>query len=1228
MRTHAAPHCDCCQGIVTATPARMDNPPGQAAIAYRNGSHAQFLAAMQARLSSSAYPALAAFGSREASDFTLAMADALATSLEVLAFYTERFANEHTLRTATERLSVIELARLIGYQAAPGVAASTHLAFTLQDVPGAPLGPITIPVGTRVQSVPGQDEVAQTFETVAAITARAGWNALAAQQTVRRPPAAGDTRLWLQGNATGLAAGDMLLIAAIGPEGIPADVAHWSARVLSRVTVHAERALTEVAWRQPLGADTLFSPPPGEKVRIFALRKRTAVFGASAADWRALSDDAKASYIGLSDAAQLARPGDLHEWPDFSVLAPVYPEQRQGSDAIVQQLAPATLEQVALAATSIAEATATQAMHTAASRTSGVLAAGGAFVKQALASASESAAAVTEAVKLASEDVVARTKTAIDSFMPDVDVADPVGSALGSIRAKLANLGSATSTALLAFNAELNPAGHLATLGDAGAAVNDTIRSAAQATLGAAAAADVAGLVSAAVTIARMLPAQLAPRTPEAMAEIIRHFAALGVARAGGSPVASEDVSGTIAAISTALPPTLQSPLDMNALGGLLASGEDLVNAPREGAQHAYAAIVSQVDHVLLGSLTTTSSRRAALVRAPDSIDLFPANDAVTAGGWALLSVPGQRALYRIVAAGTGNRAEYLLSGQTTRLQLAGPMPNGRLPAAFEHAVRGLSVHVESEALQLADTPLAMPVYGETLALDALVEGLLPGQAIALGGPAPRIAITHAGRGTPLLAASGSALRTLAEGDSLRLIAAPERLVGNASEYLAPAAFGAALGDASQRLRLQLADRDGRTGHIAVQGSAVTLADALEADDAQAEIAFIAVGDEALTHDRDRSTLRLAKAMTRVYDRRRLRINANVAPATHGETVHAIAGSGDGSLANQRFTLAQAPLTHVSAATPSGSASTLELRVNEVLWQERASLFAAPAEARVFETTRDDRGVTTVQFGDGHEGARLPSGSANVRVRYRKGLGVAGNVAAGALTTLLSRPLGVAGVANPVAATGGEDAEPLERARENAPVTVLTLERAVSVSDYANFARAFAGIAKAHAVWIAIGPARGMFLSIAGVDGAPVPEDGSTFVNLRNALRAHGDAQLPLYIVNHVGLRFRCRLAVKVLARHAPDAVLSMVDAALRRHFAFAARQFGQPVSVDEVAAVAQAVAGVEAVHALRLHHDGSAISLTPRLFARLPQATPTAPPSPAEILTLAADGLELEVLP
>ena len=66
---------------------------------------------------------------------------------------------------------------------------------------------------------------------------------------------------------------------------------------------------------------------------------------------------------------------------------------------------------------------------------------------------------------------------------------------------------------------------------------------------------------------------------------------------------------------------------------------------------------------------------------------------------------------------------------------------------------------------------------------------------------------------------------------------------------------------------------------------------------------------------------------------------------------------------------------------------------------------------------------------------------------------------------LLTRPLGVKGAINPMDAEGAADREALDDARQNAPLTVLTLDRAVSLKDYEDFARAFSGIAKALATW-------------------------------------------------------------------------------------------------------------------------------------------------------------------
>ena len=107
------------------TPASQDNPSGLSTIAYRAGTWSSFKESMLARLSSSDYPALQPLKTRSDDDFTGALSDASAMMLDVLTFYQERLANEGYLRTAGQLRSLTELSRLIGYQPAPGVSASS-----------------------------------------------------------------------------------------------------------------------------------------------------------------------------------------------------------------------------------------------------------------------------------------------------------------------------------------------------------------------------------------------------------------------------------------------------------------------------------------------------------------------------------------------------------------------------------------------------------------------------------------------------------------------------------------------------------------------------------------------------------------------------------------------------------------------------------------------------------------------------------------------------------------------------------------------------------------------------------------------------------------------------------------------------------------------------------------------------------------------------------------------
>ncbi len=169
--------------------------------------------------------------------------------------------------------------------------------------------------------------------------------------------------------------------------------------------------------------------------------------------------------------------------------------------------------------------------------------------------------------------------------------------------------------------------------------------------------------------------------------------------------------------------------------------------------------------------------------------------------------------------------------------------------------------------------------------------------------------------------------------------------------------------------------------------------------------------------------IQLRMPLVNCYDRTATTINANTGPATAGSSVTEVMGSGSASTPDQRFTLRQSPLTYIQAPTPTGRQSTLVVRASGVEWTAVASLYQQPGNGRVYSTLDLPGGSTDVQFGDGVEGAMLPTGTNNLQATYRVGSGSAGNVGAGAITTLVDRPVGVSGVINPLAATGGQDAD-------------------------------------------------------------------------------------------------------------------------------------------------------------------------------------------------------------
>jgi predicted phage baseplate assembly protein len=328
-----------------------------------------------------------------------------------------------------------------------------------------------------------------------------------------------------------------------------------------------------------------------------------------------------------------------------------------------------------------------------------------------------------------------------------------------------------------------------------------------------------------------------------------------------------------------------------------------------------------------------------------------------------------------------------------------------------------------------------------------------------------------------------------------------------------------------------------------------------------------------------RTKLELAAPLIHTYVRDSVVIRGNVALSSHGETVaNEVLGSGDPGRPNQSFVLKQTPTTFVSAATPSGRASTLEVRVDGVRWREVDSLLESAPTDRVFSTRADAEGKRTIVLGDGKNGARAPLGSENITALYRKGLGRAGTVGANKLTLLLSRPLGISKVDNPLPASGAEDPESTQDARVNAPLTVVALERVVSLEDYAAFARTFAGIAKAHVAWTWHERGRGVALTVSGPEGAEIVRGSKTFADLQAAVQAHASVPAPLDILTHRQLTISIDADVRIDADRSPERVRAAVLRALRSTFSFAGRAFGQRVYLSELIAVMQNVAGVAMV--------------------------------------------------
>lgn len=584
-----------------------------------------------------------------------------------------------------------------------------------------------------------------------------------------------------------------------------------------------------------------------------------------------------------------------------------------------------------------------------------------------------------------------------------------------------------------------------------------------------------------------------------------------------------------------------------------------------------------------------------------DQISLDAVYKEFVQDSWAVLTLPsGYAELYKIVEAQDDSEARYAISGKASRLTL----DSTEGLTTFRSEYRRVSVYGGSEEVVFAETPLIDPVFGNAIELDIAATDLPEGRLLMFAG---RRAELRALSDDLILTAVSGETRALGKGQRIALVSEPVPIPGN------PGVF-----------TWELMDADGFIGQVDGPRSDFETVVAEETAEIVAETAVL---DRVEVVDATHSRLILRDALTQAFDRRDLSIHANVATASHGESVADILGGGDPSRPFQTALLKQNPVTHLVAATENGVASTLELRVDGVEWDEVPNLYARQPDERVFATSLSDAGETTIHFGDGISGARPPAGRDNIQAEYRKGLGKAGNLKSGQLSLALDRPLGLREVVNPLPSSGGANAETSSAARRNAPIYTLTLGRVVSVTDYRDFALGFPGIAKADARWIWQGETRRILVTVAGDDGVEIPSDGPVFSALLEAYRTYGDPLVTFDLIDYQPANFRLGLKVAVDKAYDSTAVLSDVEVALRDAFSFDRRDFAQAVALSDIAARAHEVGGVVAVDIDRLYRE-----TTPQdnptdhrlLVSQAGRRGSDGSLLPAEILTLSPEPFDL----
>ena len=307
-------------------------------------------------------------------------------------------------------------------------------------------------------------------------------------------------------------------------------------------------------------------------------------------------------------------------------------------------------------------------------------------------------------------------------------------------------------------------------------------------------------------------------------------------------------------------------------------------------------------------------------------------------------------------------------------------------------------------------------------------------------------------------------------------------------------------------------------------------------------------------------------------------IYGNVVQAGHGEIKPGkILGSGNAALSNQEFTLEVDGVSFIPDATKSsGVAAAIEVEVDGRVWEQVSTLKDSGIADHHYAIRMTEEGYVKILFGDGKHARRLPTGSNNIRVRHRVGTGLTGNVSAGGLEKPVNPNPLVEKIHQPLPAAGGGDMEDVASLRENAPPTVLALERAVSLSDFSHLAAGHSSVWQAKAYSEVLHGGRTESVRVVIVPAGGISSDDIKR-DMRNYLRKHALPGVSVKVLDFDPERIDLAVTIRIKTEEfVAREVEKAVGAALKDHFALKNRKLGEHLYLSEVYKVVESIRGVK----------------------------------------------------